>query len=181
MKELLSFYNDELVFFRQYARLYAEKYPKTAGRLLGAGGVAEDPHVERLIQAFALLTARVAKRLDSEYPKFTESLLEGLYPHYLRPFPSCSIVQFGRRERAGTQAVATTFKRGTVLQSESVQGAPCQFASVYDVTLVPLEIVAATFSALIQAPRSVQLPARASSGMAIVIDVADDRQVLASG
>ena len=87
MEELLPDYERELGIFRNYSRKFAQRYPKTAGQLLIAGENSEDPHIERLIQSFALLTARVAKRLDSDYPQFTESMLETLYPHFLRPLP----------------------------------------------------------------------------------------------
>ena len=94
MEELLPYYERELGFLRRYSREFSEKYPKIAGDLLMAGEVCEDPHIERMIQSFALMSARVSKRLDDDYPEFTEALLEVLYPHYLRPFPSCSIARF---------------------------------------------------------------------------------------
>lgn len=104
MEHLLPYYERELGLFRQYTREFSGRYPKAAGRLLIAGETCEDPHVERLIQSVALLTARVAKRLDDAYPQFTESLLETLYPHYLRPFPSCSIVRIASDDApAGAQ------------------------------------------------------------------------------
>ncbi|QDH29946.1 hypothetical protein FKO42_18900, partial [Burkholderia pseudomallei] len=34
-----------------------------------------DLHVDRMIQTFALLAARVDAKLDDHYPEFTESLL----------------------------------------------------------------------------------------------------------
>jgi hypothetical protein len=78
MEELLPYYEREIGIFRAYSRQFAQRYPKTAGQLLIAGEHSEDPHIERLIQSFALLTARVSKRLDSDYPQFTESMLESL-------------------------------------------------------------------------------------------------------
>jgi type VI secretion system protein ImpG len=88
MDDLLPYYERELGFLRRYSREFSEKYPKIAGDLLMAGEVCEDPHIERMIQSFALMSARVSKRLEDDYPEFTEALLEVLYPHYLRPFPS---------------------------------------------------------------------------------------------
>jgi type VI secretion system protein ImpG len=99
MEELLPYYEREIGIFRAYSRKFAQRYPKTAGQLLIAGEHSEDPHIERLIQSFALLTARVSKRLDSDYPQFTESMLESLYPHYLRPLPSYSVVQMTSASR----------------------------------------------------------------------------------
>src|SRR5438045_3486747 len=95
LQELLPYYERELTFLRQLAKEFAAaQYPKIAGRLQLEEEVCADPHVERLIEAFAFLAARVHKKLDDEFPEITEALLGMLYPHYLRPIPSMAIVQF---------------------------------------------------------------------------------------
>lgn len=104
MEELLKFYEHELSLFRSHAREFAERYPKTAGALHLAGATSEDPHVERLIQSFALLTARIRMRLEDDYSAFSESFLDSLYPHYLRPLPSYSIAQVSQRTNGSIQA-----------------------------------------------------------------------------
>src|SRR3970282_1212300 len=91
---LLPYYERELTFLRQLGAELASKYPKVAGRLLLEADKSEDPHVERLIQAFAFLAARIHHKLDDEFPEITEALLGVLYPHYLAPVPSVAIVQF---------------------------------------------------------------------------------------
>jgi type VI secretion system protein ImpG len=58
------------------------------------GEVCEDPHVERMVEAFAFLTGRVSLKLDDELPEITESFLNVIYPHYLAPIPSMAITQF---------------------------------------------------------------------------------------
>ena len=92
--ELLPYYERELTFVRQMAAEFAEKYPKVAGRMLLEANQCEDPHVERLIEAFALLAGRVHHKLDDEFPEITEALLDVLYPHYLRPVPPQAVMQF---------------------------------------------------------------------------------------
>ncbi|MDN2717001.1 type VI secretion system baseplate subunit TssF [Janthinobacterium sp. SUN120] len=169
MEQLLPYYERELGLFRQYTREFSSRYPKAAGRLLIAGETCEDPHIERLIQSVALLTARVAKRLDDAYPQFTHSLLETLYPHYLRPFPSCSIVRIAADEAPGGGQLAQLahVARGTVLRSQPVQGVACKFTSAYDVTLAPLTISRLHFSPLLDAPPGLRLPAGASALLSI--------------
>ena len=169
MEQLLPYYERELGLFRQYTREFSSRYPKAAGRLLIAGETCEDPHVERLIQSVALLTARVAKRLDDAYPQFTHSLLETLYPHYLRPLPSCSIVRIAADEApAGNQlAQVVHIARGAVLRSQPVQGVACKFTSAYDVTLAPLTISKVHFSPIIDAPPGLRLPAGTSALLSI--------------
>ena len=100
--ELLPYYERELQFIRQMTDDFAEKYPKVAGRLLLKPGTCEDPHVERLIEAFALLAGRVHRKLDDGL-KSPKRFLDVLYPHYLRPRrASQAIVNFSsiRRKRS---------------------------------------------------------------------------------
>ncbi|PLY41003.1 type VI secretion system baseplate subunit TssF [Janthinobacterium sp. ROICE36] len=176
MEQLLPYYERELGLFRQYTREFSSRYPKAAGRLLIAGETCEDPHVERLIQSVALLTARVAKRLDDAYPQFTHSLLDTLYPHYLRPFPACSIVRIAADEAPGGGQLAQLahIARGTVLRSQPVQGVACKFTSAYDVTLAPLAISRLYFSAIIDAPPGLRLPAGTSALLSIQFSSSSD-------
>ena len=176
MEQLLPYYERELGLFRQYTREFSSRYPKAAGRLLIAGDTCEDPHVERLIQSVALLTARVAKRLDDAYPQFTHALLDTLYPHYLRPFPACSIVRIADDEAPGGGQLAQLahVPRGTVLRSQPVQGVACKFTSVYDVTLAPLAISRLHFSAIIDAPPGLRLPDGASALLSIQFTSSSD-------
>ena len=66
MEDLLPYYERELGWLRRYGREFAERYPKIAGRLLLSADGSQDPHVERLIEAFALLSARTSKRIEDE-------------------------------------------------------------------------------------------------------------------
>ena len=84
-------YREELFFIRKLALEFRQRYPAIAARLQLEENRSADPHVERLIQSFAFLTARVHNKLDDEFPELTESLLHILYPHYLNPVPSMTI------------------------------------------------------------------------------------------
>lgn len=167
MEDLLPYYERELAFLRDYAGDFADRYPKIAGRLLMSDDVAEDPHVERLIESFALLGARISKKLEDDYPEFTESLLEVLYPHYLRPFPSCSIACFDAGPAAAQLTAPVTIPRGTELRSRNVRGISCRFRTSYDVTLAPLRLVQASFNPVINAPEAVKLPPRTGSEVSL--------------
>src|SRR4051812_32600576 len=92
--ELLGYYERELVFLRRMGAEFARRYPKIATRLQLDEEKIEDPHVERMIEAFAFLAGRVNLKLDDELPEVTESFLNVLYPHYLAPVPSMAIAQF---------------------------------------------------------------------------------------
>jgi type VI secretion system protein ImpG len=173
MEDLLPYYERELGIFRAYSRQFAQRYPKTAGNLLIAGEHSEDPHIERLIQSFALLTARVAKRLDTDYPQFTESMLESLYPHYLRPVPSSSVVQMTGAGGADGDTVSV-FARGIELHSAPVHGVTCRFETVYDVVLLPLAIRKFSFSPFSDEPAlHACLPPGSTAAIKLTIAVSD--------
>jgi type VI secretion system protein ImpG len=146
--ELLSYYERELTFIRQMAGEFKQKYPKVAGRLqLDSEKECEDPHVERLIEAFALLAGRVHHKLDDEFPEITEALLDALYPHYIRPIPSMGIVQFQLDPTQNVPA-STEVPSGTALQTRPNEGQICSFRTCYPVTLVPLKVTGASVSAI---------------------------------
>jgi type VI secretion system protein ImpG len=146
--ELLGYYERELIFLRQMGAEFAEKYPKVAGRLLLEPDKCEDPHVERMIEAFAFLTSRVHLKIDDEFPEITESLLNVLYPHYLAPIPSMSIAQFTLDPEQGKLTTGYPIERETTLYSRPVQGTPCRFRTCYPVTLWPIEVAAAALESL---------------------------------
>lgn len=171
MDELLPHYERELAFLRGHSGDFARRYPKIAGRLQLTGDVGEDPHVERLIESFALLASRIHKRLDDDFPLFTESFLEVLYPHYLRPFPSCAIAHFNAADAAGQMSKTTMVPRGTLVKSRPVRGVPCTFRTAYDVTLAPLEVSSARFSSAVAAPGGTPVPKGATSLMSIQMQI----------
>nr|WP_315202693.1 type VI secretion system baseplate subunit TssF [uncultured Albidiferax sp.] len=175
MQDLLPYYERELVFLRRYSREFSERYPKIAGGLLMAGEVCEDPHIERMIQSFALLSARVSKRIDDDYPEFTEALLEVLYPHYLRPFPSCSIVHLDQGSSATQITAPIKVPRGTVWETRAVKGVKCKFQTAYDVTIAPVRVAQAQFNAIISPPESVVLPSNAVSKISIDLEITSEQ------
>jgi len=141
--ELLTYYERELTYLRQMGADFAEKYPKVASRLLLEPSRCEDPHVERLIEAAAFLAARVHLKIDDEFPEITEALLTVLYPHYIRPIPSMSVVQFHLDPEQGKLSGGLRIPRGSMLYSGSVEGHACKFRTCYDTTLWPLSITGA--------------------------------------
>jgi type VI secretion system protein ImpG len=141
--ELLLYYERELTYLRQLAMQFSEKYPKVASRLVLEPTKCEDPHVERLLEAFAFLAARVHLKLDDEFPEVTEALLSVAYPHLIRPVPSMSIVQFELDPEQGKLSTGLPIGRDAVLYSRPVGGVPCIFRTCYDVVLWPVSIAAA--------------------------------------
>jgi type VI secretion system protein ImpG len=141
--ELLGYYEKELVFLRRMGGEFARKYPKIAARLLLDEEKIEDPHVERMIEAFAFLAGRISLKLDDELPEISESFLNVLYPHYLAPVPSMAIAQFGYGSPNDKRTNIQKLARGARLYSRPVDGTPCRFRTSYDTQLVPIEILSA--------------------------------------
>lgn len=144
LDDLLPYYEKELSHLRFLGQEFAAQYPKIASRLLIEGDNCEDPHTERLIEAFSFLAARVHKKLDDEFPEIVESFLEVLYPHYLRPTPSMSIVEFnlGKQEKV-TEAYRVA--RHTELHANPVEGVVCKFRTCYPVEVWPVSVQQAAF------------------------------------
>ena len=141
--DLLFHYSQELTYLRYLGAEFANKYPKVAGRLLLEAGKCDDPHVERLLEGFAFLAARIYTKIDDEFPEVVESLLSVLYPYYLRPLPSASVVQFHLDPEQGKLMSGLPIPRGSLLYSAPVAGTPCKFQTCYDTTLWPLEVKSA--------------------------------------
>jgi type VI secretion system protein ImpG len=89
----LRYYSQELQHLREAAGEFAHDYPKIAGRLGLDSFECADPYVERLLEGFGFMAARVQMKIDAEFPRFTQHLSELVYPHLLAPTPSMAIVQ----------------------------------------------------------------------------------------
>ncbi len=138
--DLLDYYQRELTWLRHAGGAFAERYPKVARRLQLAPGECPDPHVERLLEGFSLLTARLQRRLDDDYAEFSDALLEQLYPLALRPLPSCAIVQFEPDPTQGSLAEGYRLPRDTALFVTTRGGDSVHFRSSAEATLWPLAI-----------------------------------------
>lgn len=155
---MLLHYENELAALRGSGVEFAAKYPKIASRLVLEPTKCEDPHVERLLEGFAYLAARVQLKLEDEFPLITESLLETLYPSFLRPIPSLSIAEFALDPESGALTTGFALPRGSRLHSRPVNGVPCRFRTCYESTLWPLTVSAAEWRGPERLPVSLRQP-----------------------
>ncbi len=132
------YYEDELAYLRDLGDLFAHENPTLAGFL---SREASDPDVERLLEGFAFLTARLRQKLDDELPEAVHGLMEIVWPHYLRPLPPLTIVAFD--QVGGGGPVPIRVPRGTQVRSRPVDGTSCAFATSYHVDVLPLAVAAA--------------------------------------
>ena len=164
-QELLEYYERELNYMRQMGGEFARKHPRIAGRLLLDPDACGDPHVERLLESFAFMAARVHQRLDDDFPQLSESLLNLLYPTYLRPIPPMTVVEMLPDPAQGKKTAGLTVPRGTpLLSKQTLDGMPIRFRTSYDVTLWPVRISEAEW----RQPQAMKTPVRSTVGVQAV-------------
>ena len=134
---VLRYYEDELAYLRELGDAFGRANPQVAGLL---SKQASDPDVERLLEGFAFLTSRLRARLDEQLPELSQGMLALLWPHYLRPVPSMSIVEFQPSETG----MAVRLPAGTALASRPVEGIACQFRTALDQAVIPGSVTGAT-------------------------------------
>ena len=146
-RRLLRYYNRELQHLREMGGEFAREFPKIAGRLALEAVACADPYVERLLEGFAFLAARVHLKLDAEFPRFTQSMLDTIYPHYLTPTPSMAVVEFHPDLTEGALAEGFVIERGTSLRGNLGRGeqTACEYRTGHDVTLLPIQITEAQY------------------------------------
>lgn len=143
----LRYYSQELQHLREAGGEFAVEYPKIAGRLGLEGFECADPYVERLLEGFAFMAARVQMKIDAEFPRFTQHLSELVYPQFLAPTPSMAVVQL--QPDLSNPALAEGFRIPPGTTMRSVLGkddaTACEYRTAHDLTLWPIELVDAKF------------------------------------
>lgn len=159
---LLQYYERELRYVREMGAEYAREFPKIAGRLGLEGLECADPYVERLIESFSFLAARVQLKLDAEFPRFTQHLLELLCPHYLAPTPSMTVVQLQPNLLEGALSAGFVVGADSVLRSRLGKNdqTSCEYRTRHPVTLWPIEIKRAQYTTLLTELRDIRLPSK---------------------
>lgn len=144
---LLKRYNEELAHLREVGAEFAREFPKIAGRLTMDGVEVADPYVERLLEGFAFLAARIQLKIDSEHPRFISHLLETIYPNFASPVPSMAVVRVQPDLLDPGLTRGFPVPRGTALHAEAARGqnTRCEFRTAHEVTLWPLEITAVQY------------------------------------
>ncbi|CAB3711903.1 hypothetical protein LMG22037_04112 [Paraburkholderia phenoliruptrix] len=147
---LLDYYNQELIYMRELATEFAQAHRKIARRLGMQAGEVADPYVERLIESFCFMAARMQIKLDAEFPRFTGRLLEVIYPNYVAPTPSIAVARLYPGRAEGNLAEGYRIARGTSFTARVPDGekTACQFTSGQDVTLWPLTITEARLTGI---------------------------------
>lgn len=148
---LIELYQKELNYLERVGEDLAQKYPKIAHRLQLTESGSRDPHVERLIQATALLNARIRAKLEDDYPELSQSIFDLIYPHYLKPLPCHTVVCL---QPSPDLSSTVRIPRGSILESPASLDRTCRFTTLYDVDVLPLTVKQALLhSAPFEAPQ----------------------------
>jgi type VI secretion system protein ImpG len=130
-----KYFQDELTYLRELGKEFSDANPQLAP-FLGERG--SDPDVERLLEGFAFMSGRLTQRLNDQVPELTHNMIEMMWPHYLRPMPSMSLIEFKPLPNALDDL--RTIKRGVELDSKPVEGTACRFRTCYDVDMMPMTV-----------------------------------------
>lgn len=143
--EFVEYYNRELAYLRELGAEFAAAFPKVAGRLTLRETEVADPYVERLLEGFAFLTARIQLKMDAEFPRLSQRILEMVCPHYLAPTPAMLVAQLEPNATEGSLAAGYALAAGTVLRSRKLadEQTPCEFRTGQPLTLWPLALTRA--------------------------------------
>lgn len=132
---LEHYFRDELAFLRLQGREFADAYPELT-RFLSEQNT--DPDVERLLEGFAFLTGNLRAKIEDEFPELTHGLLNMLWPNYLRPVPSMTIMQFS--VIPGAIAQPALVRQGCQLDSLPLDEVTCHFQTCHDTWVYPADI-----------------------------------------
>lgn len=179
--DLLQYYSRELQHVREMGGEFAKAFPKIAGRLGLEGFECADPYVERLLEGFGFLAARVQMKIDAEFPRFTQHLMELVYPHYLAPTPAIALVQMQPDMTHPALADGVTVPRNTALHGrlDGERSTRCEFRTAHALTLSPIELVEArlfTHSGAMNGV-AVTLPRGVKAGLRLRLRASGERKI----
>ena len=146
---MLDYYNRELAYVREQGSEFAEQFPKVAARLGMRGIEVADPYVERLMEGFAFMSARVQLKMDAEFPRFSQRLLDLVYPGYLAPTPAMGVARFEPSKSQGGSPDGYVLPRHSRLRARlpAHEQTACEFRTAQDLTLWPLRLAEARLTA----------------------------------
>ncbi|WP_071059057.1 type VI secretion system baseplate subunit TssF [Pelistega sp. MC2] len=142
--DFLDYYNKELAYMHEMGKEFANQYPKIAGRLGMQGLEVADPYVERLMEGFSFLTARIHMKMDAEFPQFTQNLLEVLYPGFTAPTPSMGVVRFEPNNKTKGASDGACIEKNTLLRAR-IQNTECRFVTGNAINIHPITITSAQY------------------------------------
>ncbi|MDR2416720.1 MAG: type VI secretion system baseplate subunit TssF [Holosporales bacterium] len=154
---IITYYQKELSFLRSCGQDFATHFPNIAQRLDFNKTPSTDPHVERLLESFALLTGRLQQQIDDLAPEIATALLDALYPSFTRPIPSMALFCFDIDQSASAQSPGICVQKASQLFINGNDSSLCFFKTAHDLPLWPIEVL----SCQVKNPDELQMEAPA--------------------
>jgi len=133
-KSFEKYFQNELSKLQELAKEFSIEHPAVAP-LLNAHNA--DPDAERLLEGVAFLTALLNQKLDNEFPEVIHGLMNILFPHYLRPIPALSIVEFTPKP---SLREIIKIPKGTTVKSIPIDDVACSFNTTSDLNMYPIRL-----------------------------------------
>lgn len=133
-KSFEKYFQNELSKIRTLAKDFSKEHPSVAPLLVSQSA---DPDAERLLEGVSFLTGLLQQKLDDEFPEVIHSLMNILFPHYLRPVPALSILEFTPKP---SLQESTVVQKGTYVNSKTIDDTACTFVTTSDLTVYPLSL-----------------------------------------
>lgn len=139
LDSLLKYYQDELEFLVEGGKSFAKQYPTLARTLDFASFNSNDPDTQRLIESVAFLNAKLQKRLDEQVPEISQQILNAVYPQFIAPIPSMTIMNFSHIAKP-TNEIRIVPKNTVLTTQKPLDGQHYIFKTTMDVTISPWSI-----------------------------------------
>jgi len=142
----VDYFSKEMALLKEQGSAFSKLHPKVAQNIGFDGRQNQDPHIERLLESFAFLSAKIQRNIDNSFGDFATLTLLALYPYILHPIPSMAIIKID------ADAKKSVIQRGKHLPARSSvsaqsQNIECKFQTVYPLDILPIEITGSSFIA----------------------------------
>lgn len=131
----IHYYQKEIAYLNHARKIFIDKFPKLTPFL---SYDSKDPDIERIIENLAILTSKIHQELDQNIPYIAESLINILSPNYTNILPSMCMQEFKFSENSKLNRLI--IPKNSTVKSVSIEKCECEFKTVYDVYLYPLNI-----------------------------------------
>lgn len=137
---IYDYFIRELEYLSSEGQYFSKLHPAEARRLNVSELGVRDPHIDRLIESFAFLSARINRSIDQEYPQLIYFLMRKLYFNIVGAIPSCAIVTANVNEILCQNPLGTEIKANTLIETANNEGCIYEYRTVYPIVLWPITI-----------------------------------------
>ncbi len=139
LESILKYYQDELEFLVESGKAFTKQYPTLAKTLDFSSFSSNDPDTQRLIESIAFLNAKLQKQLDEQAPEISQQILNAIYPQFIAPIPSFTIMNFSHIAKPANE-LRKIEKNTQLVSNRPLNGQHYTFKTTMDITISPWQI-----------------------------------------